>query len=122
MDIVVKNILKMTRANSLTDQEVCKLLNTNKSKLSDWKSGKSKPSIYDVITLAKHFGITCDMLIEGKCNAKNSEEQTISELRTINKISKLNESGMEKVDAYIDGLLTSEKFVKNEKLINKELA
>lgn len=60
---VVQNILNIAASNGVTDQQLCKLLNTNPSKIYDWKRGRSRPSAEDIIILAKFFDCSSDFLL-----------------------------------------------------------
>lgn len=62
MDIV-QNILAITKAHNVTDQQLCKLLKTNPNKIYDWKKGKSKPSAEDISILADYLGCSIDYLL-----------------------------------------------------------
>lgn len=62
MDIV-QNILKVAKENTMTNQQLCKLLNTNPNKIYDWKIKKSKPSAEDILILSNYFSISADYLL-----------------------------------------------------------
>ena len=51
---IVQNILKIAKEQNL---------NTNSSKIYDWKVGKSKPSADDVFILADYFNVSIDYLV-----------------------------------------------------------
>ena len=69
---IVQNILKIAKENKVNNQQLCKILNTNSSKIYDWKVGKSKPSADDVFTLADYFDVSIDYLV----GRTNTNEQT----------------------------------------------
>lgn len=60
---VVQNILNLSKQHKITNQELCKILNTNPNKIYDWKIGKSKPSAEDIMTLAKYFNVSSDYIL-----------------------------------------------------------
>lgn len=60
---VVQNILNLAALNGVTDQQLCKILKTNSSKIYDWKRGKSKPSAVDILLLATFFDCSADYLL-----------------------------------------------------------
>ena len=62
MDIV-QNILSIAKEKKITDQQLCKILKTNPSKIYDWKKGKSKPSANDIAVLAEYFNVSADFLV-----------------------------------------------------------
>ena len=60
---IVQNILKIAKEHKINNQQLCKILNTNSSKVYDWKVGKSKPSAEDLCTLSDYFGVSIDYLV-----------------------------------------------------------
>lgn len=60
---IVQNILNMAKEKKITNQQLCKILETNPNKIYDWKIGKSKPSAEDVSKLADYFGCSVDYLL-----------------------------------------------------------
>ena len=72
---IVQNILKIAKENKVNNQQLCKILNTNSSKIYDWKVGKSKPSADDVFTLADYFDVSIDYLV-GRTNEQSNTSCT----------------------------------------------
>lgn len=66
----VENILKELKRNNYTDSQICKLLNKNPSYLTDWKNGKSKPKVEDVILISELINTSIDELL-GRENSKD---------------------------------------------------
>lgn len=62
MDIV-QNILRLAKEKKITNQQLCKILETNPNKIYDWKIGKSKPSAEDISKLADYFDVSTDYLL-----------------------------------------------------------
>ena len=62
----VKNILNYIKEQGYTDTQICKVLKRNGSYLTDWKNGKSKPKVEDIIALSDLFKISVDTLIGRK--------------------------------------------------------
>lgn len=60
---IVQNILNLAREKKITNQQLCKILETNPNKIYDWKIGKSKPSAEDVSKLADYFDVSVDYLL-----------------------------------------------------------
>jgi transcriptional regulator with XRE-family HTH domain len=60
---IIDNILMMATAKNLSDQDLCKVLNTHTSKIYDWKKGRAKPSAVDIKILADYFDVTTDFLL-----------------------------------------------------------
>ena len=64
---IVQNILKIAKEYKVNNQQLCKILNTNSSKIYDWKVGKSRPSAEDICILANYFNVSTDYLL-GRTN------------------------------------------------------
>lgn len=50
----------------VSDYKVAKETGISKSTFSDWKSGRSKPKIDKLISIANYFGVSVDELIAKK--------------------------------------------------------
>ena len=62
--ITFKERLKELRIdNSLTQQQLGKMLNATKMAISHWESGHSEPSISQLIILSYFFEVTIDFLV-----------------------------------------------------------
>ena len=59
MDIV-QNILRLAKEKKITNQQLCKILETNPNKIYDWKIGKSTE---DISKLADYFDVSTDYLL-----------------------------------------------------------
>ena len=70
---IVQNILNMAKEKKITNQQLCKILETNPNKIYDWKIGKSKPSAEDVSKLADYFGCSVDYLL----GRENTSDTTV---------------------------------------------
>lgn len=58
-----ERLKELRKENSLSQQEIGKIVNTSKMAVSHWESGHSEPSIAQLILLSKFFGTTVDYLI-----------------------------------------------------------
>lgn len=70
---IVQNILNLAKEKKITNQQLCKILETNPNKIYDWKIGKSKPSAEDVSKLADYFGCSVDYLL----GRENTSDTTV---------------------------------------------
>ena len=70
---IVQNILNLAKEKKITNQQLCKILETNPNKIYDWKIGKSKPSAEDVSKLADSFGCSVDYLL----GRENTSDTTV---------------------------------------------
>ena len=58
-----KNIREYRKEQSLTQEQLARLLNTTQDTISLWELGKSYPDIFNLIKLARLFNISIDELI-----------------------------------------------------------
>ena len=59
-----KNILKELRTEKgLTQIDLARELKTYQQNVSEWESGKKKPSMFAIIELAKFFDVTVGQLL-----------------------------------------------------------
>ena len=75
---IVQNILKLAKEKKITNQQLCKILETNPNKIYDWKIGKSKPSAEDISKLADCFDVSTDYLLGRTTNASKTNELIFS--------------------------------------------
>lgn len=81
-----QRIKEYRKANNISQVELAKAINVSQGNVGDWERGKAKPGADAIISLAKFFGVTTDMLLLGddviiKSNSK-LELQTIEEVIT----------------------------------------
>lgn len=84
MDIV-QNILNIAKENHMTNQQLCKLLQTNPNKIYDWKRGKSKPSADDLYIIAQYFNVSADSLLGRSDKIKSTDDSGYDQLDDIDK-------------------------------------
>ncbi len=77
MDIV-QNILRLAKEKKITNQQLCKILETNPNKIYDWKIGKSRPSAEDISKLADYFDVSTDYLL-GRHSASEIKKDASAE-------------------------------------------
>lgn len=58
-----EKILKLMEEKGLTAYRVAKDTGISQVSFSDWKSGRSKPSLDTLIILSRYFGVTLEELI-----------------------------------------------------------
>ncbi len=89
MDIV-QNILRLAKEKKITNQQLCKILETNPNKIYDWKIGKSKPSAEDISKLADYFDVSTDYLLG---RTVSPSELSPEALELASRWDKLNDDG-----------------------------
>lgn len=79
---IVQNILRLAKEKKITNQQLCKILETNPNKIYDWKIGKSKPSAEDISKLADYFDVSTDYLL-GRQVTESSVPENIQQLLSV---------------------------------------
>lgn len=81
--IVAKNILNLMAENNLNQKSFAEEINVSQSQVSDWTSGKSKPSFDAIRDICLRFNISADYLMGLKSNEepKNKTRFKISNRR-----------------------------------------
>lgn len=75
MNIVYDKIIEQVNKNSLTGKELGNMLGLKKSPLTDWKNGKSKPTLEQLVKLCEIFAISSDELLGLNTTDKLSENE-----------------------------------------------
>lgn len=112
---IVQNILKIAKENKVNNQQLCKILNTNSSKIYDWKVGKSKPSADDVFTLANYFDVSIDYLV-GRTNTNKQTNNCYSNNISDNSFNNFMQGNIIKGDTSISAPV----YTNEEKQLSKE--
>lgn len=91
----VPNLFKLMKERNITAKHLSQELNISQGNISDWKSGKSIPSIPKVKALAEYFGVTSDYLIsceesEIDFEKTNTQEKVAYDSTSTELISKFN--------------------------------
>ena len=82
MQELTKRIEQLTKEKGLTGKELGNLLNLKKSPLTDWKNGKSKPTLEQLIKICEIFEMSSDELLGLKCEYTEDEKNLIKYYRT----------------------------------------
>ena len=103
--IFAKNLKRIMEQNGKSRVDVCSDLGFSYYTFSDWINAKKYPRIDKIEMLALYFGVLKSDLIEEKPSADNSEELLDNEI--IERLISLTPAELEKVDAFVQGLLAS---------------
>lgn len=76
MNSIYGRILDELNQRNITGKELGKLLGLKKSPLTDWKNGKSKPTLEQIIKTCDIFALSADYLLFGKRNNNLSPDET----------------------------------------------
>ena len=101
---IVQNILNLAKEKKITNQQLCKILETNPNKIYDWKIGKSKPSAEDVSKLADYFGCSVDYLL----GRENTSDTTVLPAR----LQELVDTASSLSEEQLSDLLRYVRFIK----------
>ena len=75
---IYDRIYELCKINKLTGKELGEQLKLKKSPMTDWKNGKSQPTVDQIIKICEIFGISSDYLLFGKIEQKlNIDEKNI---------------------------------------------
>lgn len=80
MDIV-NRIVSLADKNGITGADLGKALNLKKSPLTDWKNGKSKPTLDQIMMLCEFFAVPSDYILFGKSEAMDKPANDIIDLK-----------------------------------------
>lgn len=75
MIYLAQKIEQLTKEKGITGKELGIMLNLKKSPLTDWKNGKAKPTLEQIIKICDIFGISSDELLDIKSNNILSEQE-----------------------------------------------
>ena len=87
MDIL-NRILGLLAERNITQHKMVTDLGMSRSAVTDWKLGKSKPTLANLIKIAKYFNVSLDMLINGKefnDNMTPDEKELLKAYRLLSK-------------------------------------
>lgn len=62
---MIERILKLMKERNMTAKELAQRLNIGSGTVSEWKKGKTRPSVEHVRKLSELFGVSTDYLING---------------------------------------------------------
>ena len=71
MDTIIERISLLLSQNDMTAKELTQLLKISKTAISEWKSGKLKPSTEALIGISQIFNVSLDWLLTGKTHSEN---------------------------------------------------
>ena len=75
MDISEK-ILKLRKANNLTQEQLAEQLQVSRQAVSKWEKGTSEPNTSNLMALAKLYGIPAEDLLRGVESALEEQKKS----------------------------------------------
>ncbi|MDR1066262.1 MAG: helix-turn-helix domain-containing protein [Clostridiales bacterium] len=100
----VDRILSVMREKKMKEQDICRILHTHKSKVYDWKKGRSRPTADEIAVIAKYFGVSSDYLL-GMDSPPNMHSVVINPYGGARRELKLTEDQYKAVDSLLENLL-----------------
>lgn len=70
MNDIIERIVLLLKENKITAKSLCIKLNISTNSISEWKSGKIKPSAEILINIAQYFNVSLDWLLLGYTTSK----------------------------------------------------
>jgi transcriptional regulator with XRE-family HTH domain len=100
----IDKILKLLKDNNMNEQDICRMLNTHKSKMYDWKTGRSRPTAEEIAIIAKFFGVSSDYLL-GVDTPVKAHNVVINPYGGTRRELNLTDEQYKAIDALLDDLL-----------------
>lgn len=98
----LRNLMQM---NNDSSYDIAHMLGIAQSSAYNYVSGKTEPSIANLIKIADHYGVTVDYLIGHQTKANLSLSLfTDKQQRLISAIKNLNDEQCIKLEGYIEGM------------------
>ncbi|MXQ49638.1 helix-turn-helix domain-containing protein [Streptococcus pneumoniae] len=63
MSKFASRLKELRKKHGLTQQELADKVGTNRVNITKWETGRTEPSLENVVRLAKLFGVTTDYLL-----------------------------------------------------------
>lgn len=116
---LVDRIMQLVKDKGMSGTKFGEVIGLSKSPLTDWKNGKSKPTLDQVIKICEYFSVSSDEILFG-----NSHDSYISEsdYSLLEDFKKLDNREQQIILGKISELLYNKKMEENsEKLSSKML-
>jgi len=106
--IVIKqfghNLQKLRTRNTMTQEDLGKLLNVSQSTIAYYESGKKQPSLETIIFIADYFHVSADYLLDRIDSFKSTSQITeISQdnLNLLHRLNNLPDADRKEIESYI---------------------
>ena len=122
---MIDRILNLLQERQINGREFGRRLGMNHSSVSEWRQGKSAPSVETLFKISKYFQVSLDYLIKGTHNTEDllrirleakRERDLLDKYRQLP--DKLKESTDNYVDTLIDATFGTLSSVKGEKNVS----
>ena len=105
---MIDRILNLLQERQINGREFGRRLGMNHSSVSEWRHGKSAPSVETLFKISKYFQVSLDYLVKGTPNAEDSLRirlETKREKDLLEKYRQLPDKLKESTDNYVDTLI-----------------
>jgi len=120
---MIGRILELIEEQGIKPIDLVNAIKINKSAITEWKQGKSKPGTDAVIKIAEYFSVTTDWILTGKGpkyvsaggTARSDIDvttRTADEAKLINDYRSLNNDGKEYLRQTMEMIVTSDRYKK----------
>lgn len=124
---VGEKIKQLRKDNKITQTELGKILNVEKSTISMYENNNTQPPIQTLSTIAKYFNVTTDYLLGNETKNKEQNSQDKDEKDIAKSMKKLKEQLKEQQGLMFDGEplddttieLLLEELERQERLVKK---
>lgn len=100
---MIERILELMEINNIKAFKLTTDLGLSSSAITDWKKGKSKPSVEAVVKISKYFNVSTDYIIMG---TKSHDTLTENELEMLNLFEKFSNREQIKIIGRLEGWLS----------------
>lgn len=76
----IPNLFELMEKNNVTQQKLSEAIGFSQGNISDWKSGRSSPSVEALVKIAEYFNVSVDYLLgytPNKQRTNNSLERLL---------------------------------------------
>ncbi|MCL1964265.1 MAG: helix-turn-helix domain-containing protein [Firmicutes bacterium] len=77
MHQIAGKVLEFLKSNGVSDAEICRILGAKKDKVNNWRIGRSKPTVEEIIILAEHFAVPLDELVGRDKKTQDKKERQL---------------------------------------------
>lgn len=106
----------LLKENQMTAKELTEKLGLSKTSISEWRKGKTSPSVKSLVGISQIFGVSLDWLILGKESISSSDEEIL-----ISCYRKLSDIDKGKLLGNLEVITNSDNFLTNAKLSNSPI-
>lgn len=104
----MEKLKELRKQNSLTQEDLGKILNITAQAYANYEKGKRTPEIKQLLVLADYYGCSLDYLVEHKSSKQDFGYLTEEQVQVVKIIKSLNQINIIKVISYSLGLLENQ--------------